>query len=339
METRTLKILAIESSCDDTACAIVENGRTVLASFTANQIETHLRYGGVIPELAARSHALAVNGLIEQALAKAQLGLHELDAFAGTLGPGLIGSLLVGANTAKTLALITNKPFVGVNHLHGHIASNYLESTIEPPFVCLIVSGGHTQLAYVASYTDVQLCGETLDDAVGEVYDKLAREMGFGFPGGAILDKRAKLGNPKAYALPIAKTSEPYDFSFSGLKTAVLRVWEQELTRIDERNSLERSERLNNLAASFQYTVVNTLMQKLLKLANEKACTTVCLAGGVSANSALRQAFEALGEQGYTVQIPAMAYSTDNAAMIGASAYFNPISAEALNHDVFSRLC
>jgi N6-L-threonylcarbamoyladenine synthase len=333
-----VKILALESSCDDTACAIVEDGRTVLASLTANQIETHLRYGGVIPELAARSHALAINGLIEKALEHAQLDLSEMDAFAGTLGPGLIGSLLVGANTAKTLSLIANKPFIGVNHLHGHIASNYLESTIEPPLVCLIVSGGHTQLAYVASYNDVHLCGETLDDAVGEVYDKLAREMGFGFPGGAILDKRAALGDASRYALPIAKTANPYDFSFSGLKTAVLRLWQEESSHLDECDVEARQRVLNNLAASFQKTVVNTLMQKLLKLAEEKACKTLCLAGGVSANSALRKAFHQLEAEGFTVQVPKMAYSTDNAAMIGASAYFNPISTEALNHDVFSRL-
>jgi N6-L-threonylcarbamoyladenine synthase len=223
-----MKILALETSCDDTAAAIVEDGRTVLASVMAGQVDLHAPYGGVIPENAAREHLTSINACIATCLAQANLGLHDIDAFAATLGPGLIGSLLVGANTAKTLSVMTGKPFLGVHHLHGHIASNYLDSQLEPPFLCLLVSGGHTQLVHVPSLTQWHIMGQTQDDAVGEAYDKVARLLGLGFPGGPIMDQRARLGNPKAYALPTASMKHPWDFSFSGLKTATSRLIEQE---------------------------------------------------------------------------------------------------------------
>jgi N6-L-threonylcarbamoyladenine synthase len=233
---------------------------------------------------------------------------------------------------------VTGKPFYAVNHLYGHVASNYLESDMAPPFICLIVSGGHTQLVHVKDYNTMHIVGETLDDAVGEVYDKLAREMGLGFPGGTKLDRSAQAGNSQAYPLPIARTQQLYDFSFSGLKTAVLRVWEAELKRYGTHEQVPDNVR-HNIAASFQYTAVNTLMTKTLALAQAYDIKTLCLAGGVSANSALRAAFMAQEKEGYRVQVPSLRYSTDNAAMIGASAYFNPIAVgePALALDVFSR--
>lgn len=331
------RILAIESSCDDTACAIIENGRRVLASVVDSQLDVHARYGGVIPELAARSHLHSVNAVVAQALENAGLTIHDVDAIAATLGPGLLGSLLVGANTAKTLALMANKPFLGVHHLYGHVASTYLESDLTPPCLTLLVSGGHTQLLHVKAYDDIEICGETLDDAVGEVYDKLAREMGLGFPGGAVLDKLAQEGNAEAFVLPIAKTQVPYDFSFSGLKTAVLNVWRRESQAYVENEENVPRALVADLAASFQATVVKTLMIKTLKLTNERNIRRLTLAGGVSANSALRQAFLDVQKNGFEVHIPDLRFSTDNAAMIAASAYFNPIQRHDLSVDVFSR--
>jgi N6-L-threonylcarbamoyladenine synthase len=331
------RILAIESSCDDTACAIVQDGRRVLASVIDSQFDVHARYGGVIPELAARSHLHGVNAVVAEALHQAGLSLFDMDAIASTLGPGLLGSLLVGANTAKTLSLIANKPFLGVNHLNAHVASNYLESDLEPPFIGLLVSGGHTQLLQVNAYDDICIVGETLDDAVGEVYDKLAREMGLGFPGGAVLDKLAQQGDSTAFRLPIARTQSPYDFSFSGLKTAVLSLWRKQAQPYLSTQTPVPLQLVQDVSASFQATVVKTLMRKLLQLSEETGVTTVTLAGGVSANSALRKAFLALADDGFSVHIPAMRFCTDNAAMVGASAYFNPYSEAQLNIDVFSR--
>jgi len=328
-------ILALESSCDDTACAIVRNGREVLASVIDSQFDVHERYGGVIPELAARAHVLSANTVVEKALEQAGLTLNDMDAIAATMGPGLIGSLLVGANTAKTLSLIANKPFIGVHHLYAHVASNYLESDLEPPFLCLLVSGGHTQLIHVSDWDRMEIIGETLDDAVGEVYDKVAREMGLGFPGGAVLDKLAQDGDAKRFPFPVAKTKLPFDYSFSGLKTAALRAWRD--ASADYGNDPVPRDLLCDMAASFQATVVKTLMRKLLKCADEKGVKTLTLAGGVSANSALRQAFVELAPQGFRIQIPKFAYCTDNAAMVGACAYFNPLNVNTLESDVFSR--
>ena len=331
------RILAIESSCDDTACAIVQDGRRVLASVIDSQFDVHARYGGVIPELAARSHLHGVNAVVAEALHQAGLSLFDMDAIASTLGPGLLGSLLVGANTAKTLSLIANKPFLGVNHLNAHVASNYLESDLEPPFIGLLVSGGHTQLLHVKHYDDICIVGETLDDAVGEVYDKLAREMGLGFPGGAVLDKLAQQGDSTAFGLPIARTQSPYDFSFSGLKTAVLSLWRKQAQPYLSTQTPVPLQLVQDVSASFQATVVKTLMRKLRQLSEETGVKTLTLAGGVSANSALRRAFLELEAEGFKVHIPAMRFCTDNAAMVGASAYFNPLSEAQLNIDVFSR--
>ncbi len=216
-------IMAIESSCDETACAIVKNGREVLANVVASQIKTHAKFGGVIPEIAAREHLEAVNVIIEEAFEQSGLKPEDITAFAGTVGPGLVGSLLVGLNAAKSLALAYDKPFIGINHLNGHVCANFIDTDLKPPFMAMLVSGGHTQILEVKTYSDQKIIGETVDDAVGEAYDKVARLIGLPYPGGPVLDKLAREGNPKAFQLPDAKVGE-YDFSFRGLKTAVLRL-------------------------------------------------------------------------------------------------------------------
>lgn len=331
-------ILAIETSCDDTAVAIVEDGRRVLSSIIQSQTDLHIPFGGVVPEAAARDHLLRVNQTLELALSEAGLSIDNIDAFAATLGPGLIGSLLVGANTAKTLSFITGKPFIGINHLHAHVASNYLESELKPPFLCLLVSGGHTQLIKVSNYDQMTLLGETLDDAVGEAYDKVARLMGLPYPGGPHLDTLAQTGNPKAYKLPRARTEQPFDFSFSGLKTAMLRLLEAEAK---QETTVEHS-RAANLAASFQHTVIETLAEKTLKcLTTEftgQSTKTLAIAGGVSANKGLRQYFSNYEQNhpDFRLYIPKMGYCTDNAAMVASAAYFNPLTND-LQMEVFSR--
>lgn len=333
------KILALESSCDDTAVAIVEDGRKVLASVISSQTELHARFGGVVPEAAAREHIESVNYTLQAALEQANCRLEDMDAFAATLGPGLIGSLLVGANTGKTLSLITGKPFLGVNHLYAHVASNYLESDLEPPFLCLLVSGGHTQLIVVEDYQTMRVVGETLDDAVGEAYDKVARLMELPYPGGPVLDKLAALGNPNAFRLPKASTDRPYDFSFSGLKTASLRAYEKALHSLVPDDSLDRLETLQkDMASSFQHTVVETLFEKTLKCADAHGLTTIAIAGGVSANRGLRERFAQYVKENpaFRLYVPGMAFCTDNAAMVAASAYFNPIT-DDIRQEVFSR--
>jgi N6-L-threonylcarbamoyladenine synthase len=333
------KILALESSCDDTAVAIVEEGRQVLASVISSQTDLHAKYGGVVPEAAAREHIESVNYTLQVALEQANCQLEDIDAFAATLGPGLIGSLLVGANTGKTLSMITDKPFLGVNHLYAHVASNYLESDLEPPFLCLLVSGGHTQLIVVEDYQTMRVVGETLDDAVGEAYDKVARLMELPYPGGPVLDQLAFLGNPKAFKLPKASVERPYDFSFSGLKTASLRAYEKALHTLTADDSLSQLEDLQkDMAASFQHTVVETLFEKTLKCAEAHNLTTIAIAGGVSANKGLRQRFTQFVEANpaYRLYVPKMAFCTDNAAMVAASAYFNPIT-DDIRQEVFSR--
>lgn len=330
-----MRILALETSCDETAAAVIEDGRRVLSNIIYSQTDLHARFGGVVPEAAARQHIETMNLCVEEALEQAGLTLYELDALAGTLGPGLVGSLLIGANTAKTLSLLAGKPFLGVNHLYGHVASNYLESDLEPPFLCLLVSGGHTQLIHVGKYDEMTILGETLDDAVGEAYDKIARLLELPYPGGPLLDKLAHHGNPKAYLLPKAGVTNPYDFSFSGLKTATMRVYEKAVAERPEAIETIKAD----VAASFQKTVVDTLFQKMLACAEAHHLTTLAIAGGVSANSAIRQRFQELVAQKphYRLYIPKMIFCTDNAAMIGASAFFNPITRN-LSDEVFSRV-
>lgn len=330
-----MRILALETSCDDTAAAIVEDGRWVLASVVESQNALHAQYGGILPELAARFHVEAINRVVEQALQQANLSLDAVDRFAATLGPGLIGSLLVGATTAKTLAWLQNKPFVGVHHLLGHVASVLLDdSRVEPPFLALLVSGGHTQLLAVESTRHWRLVGQTLDDAVGEAYDKVARLLGLPYPGGPLLDKVAQQGDFSRYTLPIARTQQPWDFSFSGLKTAMARLVERE-TQTHGGKALPAAV-VADLAASFQHTVAETLVRKTVACAQAMGYSQLALCGGVSANSALRMRFLALANDGFSVAIPPMAYCMDNAAMIGAAAFWFP-SVLAGQLDVFSR--
>ena len=321
-------IMAIESSCDETACAIVKKGREVLSNVVASQIKTHAKYGGVIPEIAAREHLETINPVIAQAFEQANLKPEQIDAFAGTAGPGLVGCLLVGLNAAKTLALIYDKPFIGINHLYGHISANYLNTDIKPPFIALLVSGGHTQILNVKSNSDVEIMGETIDDAVGEAYDKVARLMGLPYPGGATLDKLAKDGNPNAYKLPEGKV-DGYNFSFSGLKTAVLR-----LVKSFDGKDLP----INDICASFQECVSSTLIKKVKMALNETGYNQAVIAGGVAANSEIRKKMFELEQDGIKVHAPDMKYCTDNASMVASCAYFFENSYDEIDTEVFSRV-
>lgn len=327
-------IMAIETSCDETACSIVKNGREVISNVVASQIKTHEKYGGVIPEIAAREHLEAINIVIDEAFEQCDLKPQDITAFAGTVGPGLVGSLLVGLNATKTLALVNDKPFIGVNHLNAHVCANYIDTDLKPPFIALLVSGGHTQIIEVKSHSEQQILGETIDDAVGEAYDKVARLIGLPYPGGPLLDKMAREGNPKAYKLPEGKV-EGYDFSFSGLKTAVLRLV-QGLKK--EHGEVLLDEIIKDVCASFQETVSATLLKKVKHALEERGYKQVVLAGGVAANSEIRKKFFELEGQGYKVNAPAMKYCTDNAAMVASCAYFSTNTFDDIDVEVFSRV-
>ena len=320
-------IMAIESSCDETACAIVKNGREVISNVVASQIKTHEKYGGVIPEIAAREHLESINVVIEEAFKQANMKLEDITAFAGTVGPGLVGCLLVGLNAAKTLALVYDKPFIGVNHLNAHLCGNYIDTDLKPPYIALLISGGHTQIIDVKSYSEQKIIGETIDDAVGEAYDKVARLIGLPYPGGPVLDKLAKEGNPHAFKLPEAKV-DGYNFSFSGLKTAVLR-----LVKSFDGQELP----VNDICASFQECVSSTLFKKVKKALEENGYNQVVIAGGVAANSEIRRKIFSLEEEGYRVNAPLMKYCTDNAAMVASCAYFNTNTFDDIDVEVFSR--
>ena len=320
-------IMGIESSCDETACAIVKGGREVVANVVASQIKIHEEYGGVIPEIAAREHLEAINVVIDEALKQAGVKGSDISAFAATVGPGLVGCLLVGMNAAKTLALVYDKPFIGVNHLNAHLAANFIDTELKPPFIALLVSGGHTQIIKVSSYSDMEIIGETIDDAVGEAYDKVARLIGLPYPGGPKLDKLAQEGNPHAFKLPEAKVGG-YDFSFSGLKTAVLRLVK----------SFDGQEMpVKDICASFQECVSSTLLKKVKNALVETGYKQVVLAGGVAANSEIRKKIFDLKNEGYEVYAPIMKYCTDNASMVASSAYFFDNTFDDINVEVFSR--
>ncbi len=326
---RTL-IFAIESSCDESACAIVENGRNVIANVVATQIPIHQKYGGVVPEVAAREHLETINAVIEECFEKANVKPEEITAFASTVGPGLVGCLLVGMNAAKTLSVVHNKPFIGINHLKAHVCANYIDSDLEPPFVCLLVSGGHTQIIKVDSYSTQQILGETLDDAIGETYDKVARLFNIPYPGGPNLDKLAQLGNPNAFFIPKPKVGE-LDFSFSGIKTHMLKLMNNLKAEYAENLPLE------DIAASFQKTVCEYLIEKTRHAADELGYKTIVVAGGVAANSQIRKCLEDLKSEGYKTYAPIMRYCTDNASMVASAAYFlNDVYTE-LDTEVFSR--
>ena len=321
-------IMAIESSCDETACAIVKNGREVISNIVASQIKTHAQYGGVIPEIAAREHLESINVVIDEAFKQADMKPEQITAFAGTVGPGLVGCLLVGLNATKSLALVHDKPFIGVNHLNAHLCGNYIDTDLKPPFIALLVSGGHTQIIEVKSYSEQNILGETIDDAVGEAYDKVARLIGLPYPGGPLLDKLAKEGNPNAYKLPEAKV-DGYNFSFSGLKTAVLR-----LVKSFDGQELPT----NDICASFQECVSSTLVKKVKKALEETGYRQVVIAGGVAANSEIRRKIFDLEKDGYRVCAPPMKYCTDNAAMVASCAYFNTNTFDDVDVEVFSRV-
>lgn len=312
-----MKILAIETSCDETAVAIVEGGTMVLSSIVATQIEEHRLYGGVVPEIASRRHCESIVGVTNEALAAANLTLDDIDAVAVTYAPGLIGALLVGINFAKGISLAKGKPLIPVHHIRSHIAANFLvHADLKPPFLCLVISGGHTHIIEVADYTKFHVIGRTRDDAVGEAYDKAARAMGFPYPGGVEIDKAAASGNAKAYPLPRPKVEgSVYDMSFSGLKTAVLNLLhnsEQKGITVDK----------NDLSASFQLAVCDILADKLMKAAAEFDYTKIVAAGGVCANSSIRARLaDECKKRGYTLFMPPLKYCGDNAAMVGAQAF------------------
>ncbi len=313
-----MKILAIESSCDETAAAVVEDGRVIVSSVIASQVEEHKLYGGVVPEIASRRHCEAINGVVRQALEEASLTLSELDALGVTYAPGLIGALLVGVNFAKGLSLSTGLPLVPVHHLRGHIAANYLaHPDLKPPFLCLVVSGGHSHIVEVTDYTQMKVIGKTRDDAAGEAFDKAARTMGMPYPGGIHLDKLAEEGNPDAFTLPRPKVEgAPYDLSFSGLKTAVINLIH---------NASQKGVELPvaDLSASFRKAVVESLLERFLKAAEDLHYHTLVLAGGVSANALLRRrTAEECQKRSWEIYYPPLALCGDNAAMIGSQAYY-----------------
>ncbi len=327
-------IMAIETSCDETACSIVKNGREVLSNVVASQIKTHEKFGGVIPEIAAREHLEAINIVIQEAFEQTNLTPQDITAFSGTVGPGLVGSLLVGLNATKTLALVHDKPFVGVNHLNAHVCANYIDTDLKPPFMALLVSGGHTQIIEVKSHSEQRIIGETIDDAVGEAYDKVARLIGLPYPGGPLLDKLAREGNPHAYKLPEGKV-DGYDFSFSGLKTAVLRLVQSLKKEFGDELS---EEIVKDVCASFQEAVSAVLLKKVKIALGESGYKQVVLAGGVAANSEIRRKFFELEKEGFRVNAPAMKYCTDNAAMVASCAYFSTNTFDNVDVEVFSRV-
>ncbi len=314
-----MRILAIESSCDETSVAIVEDGKRVLCNVVYTQIEIHKLYGGVVPEVASRRHIEKITYVIDTAMKEAGLDYTDIDKIAVTATPGLIGSLMVGVNAAKTIGLAYNIPVIMVNHIHGHIYANYLESDFEFPLLALVVSGGHTELVKMDDHFEFEILGETLDDAVGEAYDKVARVVEVGYPGGPILDKMAKEGNP-VYPLPHIKLSkDSYDFSFSGLKSAVINLHNKCKMKGEALN-------YNNLAASFQDAVIDVLVSKTKKAATEFNVKQVVLAGGVAANSGLRAKMkEAMDELNIKLTVPSFKNCTDNAAMIGVAGYFQDL--------------
>jgi N6-L-threonylcarbamoyladenine synthase len=318
MQKEDILVLAIESSCDETAAAVVKNGREVLSNVIYTQIALHSEFGGVVPEIASRKHIEKINQTIEEALAQANVTLEEISAIAVTYGPGLVGALLVGVSAAKAISFATGIPLVGVHHISGHISANYIAyPELEPPFVCLVASGGHSHLVVVKDYGEYEIIGRTRDDAAGEAFDKVARAIGLGYPGGPKIDKLSKEGNPDAIPFPRAKVIEnEYDFSFSGLKSAVLNYL----------NSCQmKGETVNqaDVAASFQKAVIDVLVEHSLSAVKQYGYQKFAIAGGVASNSSLREAFEKeCAKRNITFYHPPHVLCTDNAAMIGAAGYY-----------------
>ena len=329
-ERKDTDILAIETSCDETAAAVVRNGREVLSNIIYSQIKLHTVFGGVVPEIASRKHIEKINPVIEAALAEAGKSLQDIDAVAVTYGPGLVGALLVGVAEAKALAYGAKKPLVGVHHIEGHISANYIEhKELEPPFLCLVASGGHSHLVLVKEYGVYEIIGRTRDDAAGEAFDKVARAIGLGYPGGPKVDKLAREGNPYAITFPRAKIADaPDDFSFSGLKSAVLNYLNQAQLKGGEVNQAD-------VAASFQQSVVDVLTDHTIQAALRLGIDKVAIAGGVAANSTLRRQMKEVCEKhGKAFYYPSPVYCTDNAAMIGAAAYYEYIKGSRAGWDL-----
>ncbi len=311
-------ILGIESSCDETAASVVKNGRQVLSNVISSQIALHTRYGGVVPEIASRKHIEKINQVIEEALSEAHVALQDLDAIAVTYGPGLVGALLVGVSEAKAISFASGIPLVGVHHIEGHISANFIENKeLEPPFVCLVASGGHSHLVLVKDYGEYEIIGRTRDDAAGEAFDKVARAIGLGYPGGPKIDKLSKEGNPDAIPFPRAKVDEnAYDFSFSGLKSAVLNYLNGCRMKGETVNTAD-------VAASFQKAVVDVLVEHSLRAVKEYGYDKFAIAGGVASNSSLRETFrQECEKQGVGFYHPSPVFCTDNAAMIGVAGYY-----------------
>ncbi len=325
MEQKDIVVLSFESSCDETACAIVKNGREVLSSVIATQIDIHKRFGGVVPEIASRNHIDAISNVVSEALDKAHLTLDDIDLVSATYGPGLVGALLVGLSFGKSLAWTIKKPFLGVHHIEGHIAANYItHKDLEPPYICLVVSGGHSNLVYVKNYTEFEILGRTRDDAVGEAFDKVSRVIGLEYPGGPKIDKLAKEGHP-SYKLPETFFEDSLDFSFSGIKTAVINLVHKEGENIN----------VPDLCASFEKAVTDVLLSNLLKACKMKNTNKVALAGGVSANSYIRATLDQMGkENNLKIYYPELVYCTDNAAMIGAAAYYDYLAGKTSDLDL-----
>ena len=325
-----MNILAIESYCDETAAAVVRDGRTVLSSVIATQVEEHRLYGGVVPEIASRRHAEAIVPVVSQALGQAEMKLGDIDAIAVTYAPGLIGALLVGVNFAKGLSMATGIPLVPTHHLRSHIASNYISNKeLKPPFLCLVVSGGHSHIVMVEDYTRMRIIGRTRDDAAGEAFDKAARTMGMPYPGGIMLDKVAEDGDPHAFRLPRPIVHDaPYDFSFSGLKTAVINLIH---------NTAQKGGELNHadVCASFRYAVVDCLSTNFIRAAEDLGVKKLVIAGGVSANSLLRRTLEdECLRRGWQFFKPEKSLCGDNAAMVGAQGYYEFLSGKTAGADL-----
>lgn len=327
MVEKEIKILAIETSCDETSAAVVVNGRQVLSNIISSQIASHKKFGGVVPELASRMHIEKIDEVISQAMTAAGCSFEDLSAIAVTYGPGLVGALLVGVAEAKALAYALKLPLIPVHHISGHIAANYIEDpNLKPPFLCLVVSGGHTHLVKIEDYGEYTILGKTRDDAIGEAFDKIAREVGLGYPGGPKIDKVAKLGDENAIVFPKAYLEEgSYDFSFSGVKSAVINYMHRAKQRGEEINR-------DDLVASFQKAVTDIVIEKTMQAAEEFGLSKIAVAGGVAANSRLRSEMEKVcASRGYSLNIPSLIYCTDNAAMIGAAAYYEYLKGSRAN--------
>ncbi|MCP2239163.1 tRNA (adenosine(37)-N6)-threonylcarbamoyltransferase complex transferase subunit TsaD [Thermoanaerobacterium thermosaccharolyticum] len=322
-------VLGIETSCDETSASVVKNGKTVMSNVIYSQIDIHKKFGGVVPEIASRNHIEAIGKVVKEALDEASINLDKVDVVAATYGPGLVGALLVGLSYGKALAYGKGIPFVGVNHIEGHISANYLDGDFEPPFICLIASGGHSHIVFVKDYGKYEVLGRTVDDAAGEAFDKVARALGLGYPGGPKIDEISKKGDPYKYNFPKSfMEKDNFDFSFSGLKTAVINQLHKEKQKGSQID-------IADYAASFQMNVVDVLTSKLIEAAKYKNINKISIAGGVASNSLLREKLSRLAsEEGFMLHYPKQIYCTDNGAMIASAGYFDYIRGKVSGLDL-----